>query len=1069
VLTAIKEQSGYVFIYNDKDIAKARPVSIELKNATVEQALREVFRDQPLTYEIKGTSVVIKEKKSLSPQVTEGLNPRLETAPPPANIDVTVMVIGADNNQGLEGASVMIKGSNKGVVTDVNGRATLKGVDPNATVVISFTGYMSQEIKVSGINPSAIVVKLVVSTSELQEVVINKGYYTEKQKLSTGNVSTVKASDIQKQPVDNPLLTLTAHVPGLEITQSNGVPGSAISVKIRGQNSFSNGTDPLYVIDGVPYSSQLLPGLGLMLGRAGQNLNGGVQIYGNPLSFINTSEIESIDVLKDADATAIYGSRAANGAILITTKKGKSGKTKGDINAYTGWGRVPKMLDLLNTRQYLDMRYEAFKNDGATPSSSAFDITLWDTTRYTDWQKLLIGNTAHYNDIQASVSGGNAQTQYLIGTGYQMQSTVFPSESGDRKASVHFNINSSSSNQKFNILLTGSYLSDDNRLFSEDPTKYTRLAPDAPAVYNNDGSLNWAPRPSNGRGSWANPLSYTKAPYKNLTNNLIASASISYNISKALQIKSSFGYTHMESNEIQATPFAYWDPWLWPFVTPASRFANNTSTSWIIEPQLTYKTKISKGELNVLLGTTIQKNNREGTLLSASGFANDGLIENIKAASSITVDNYEQTVYKYNAGFGRLNYNWQDKYLINLTARRDGSSRFGPDNRFHNFGAAGVGWIFSNEKFIKSNSSFLSYGKLRGSYGTTGNDQIGDYRYLDRYFPTNLTYQGLTGLTINNLFNPALAWEETKKLEGGLELGFLSDRIYLTVSYFKNRSSNQLSGYSLASTTGFPNVAANLDATIQNKGWEFLINSRNIVTSKLTWSTSFNLTTYKNKVISIGPTALGIDNGILGHSLNSNYIHPFLDVDPTTGNYRFLSTHGTPIFSPDTTFFKDDLNPSFYGGLQNSLQYKGFQFDLFFQFVKQIAQNVLYNPLFYPGPSGSAPNVPVSMLDRWQKPGDIRPIQKYSQNFGNFSSFDNASNSDAAYSDASFIRLKNLSISYTLPDNIRNKIGVQNLRVYVQCQNLFTITKYKGLDPETKSFATLPTLRIITTGIQMTF
>jgi len=381
---------------------------------------------------------------------------------------------------------------------------------------------------------------------------------------------------------------------------------------------------------------------------------------------------------------------------------------------------------LLPTQQYLQMRHEALKNDGVTTlSSTDYDLNgLWDTTRNTDWQKALIGGTAQYTNLSGSVSGGTANTQYLIGGTYHRETTVFPGDFSDQKGGLHFNINSVSADQKFGVQFSGNYLVDNNQLPNIDFTNTAIiLAPDAPAMYNKDGTINWAPNAS-GTASWQNPLSFTYATYQNKTTNLISNAVLSYKILPGLEIKSSFGYTNMQDNETIATPLIYYAPSTRPFVSRTAVYTNSTINSRIIEPQVNYKRRISRGKLDVLIGATALQNNSNGQWLNGSGYNSDAVISDIHSAASVVVNSSIVSVYKYNALFGRINYGWQDKYIVNLTARRDGSSRFGAANQFHNFGSIGAAWIFSEEGFMKNKVSFLTFGKLKGSYGTTGNDQI---------------------------------------------------------------------------------------------------------------------------------------------------------------------------------------------------------------------------------------------------------------------------------------------------------------------------------------------------------
>jgi TonB-linked SusC/RagA family outer membrane protein len=1054
VFKKIQQQTEYKFLYTSQLLEGVPKVTVSVKNASVEEVLELIFKGQMLDYVVEERMIVVRPRREVKPQVT---------AMPGDPIDVSGKVTDGEGRP-LPGANVKVRGGNNGVTTDGEGRFVLKNVFENSVLEISYVGHEMKTFTVRGAGVVNIALDQKLSLLD-ETVVIAYGQTT--RRFATGNIASVKAADIEKQPVQNPLLALQGRVPGIEITQSSGVPGSGIIVRIRGRNSISSGNDPLFIIDGVPYVSQLLPGIGGILQTSGSNQ---ALITGNPLSYLNPADIESIDVLKDADATAIYGSRATNGVVLITTKKGKAGAAQIKINMYKGGGKVTRRLDLLNTREYLDMRYEAFKNDGiSTIPISNFDLSLWDTTRNADWQKELIGGTAHYTNLQTSISGGKENINYLISGTYFKESTVFPGNLSDQKGTLHFNLNGVSENHKLSFQLTGSYIVDKNRLIGSDLTSVaTILAPVAPPLHDENDNLNWALN-SSGAATWMNPLAYLQNTYRNSTSNLVSNAIISYKILSGLEIKSSFGYTNLQTDEIKTTPLTFFTPNVRAFVLRSAEYSNNNMQTWVIEPHITYALNKGKGKLESLAGATIQQNSNNGQTQYGEGFNSDLVLEDIKSAPTTRITSTTISKYKYAAIFGRLKYNWDNKYILNLTARRDGSSRFGPENRFHNFGAIGYGWIFSNERFIARYNSFLSYGKLRVSYGITGNDQLGEYRFLDLYSPTNsgVPYQGATGLLINNLYTPDLAWEETKKAEIGLEISIFKDRIYLVTSYFRNKSSNQIGGYKIPSNTGFANVTANVDATVINSGWEFVFNTTNFRSKRISWNSSFNLTIAKNKLLSIGKTAVGIDTRRIGKSLNSVFVYNLEGVDPTNGQYQFVTDQGGLTYNPTITdqYFLIDVDPKYYGGFQNSVSYKNFQFDLNFQFIKQIGKNNLFGNAI---PGNRSVNQPASVLNRWQKTDDIAPVQKFSTlSFTSlYNSYFTAASSNVGYSDASFIRLKNISISYQLPDAWKKNIYIQNCRVYVQCQNLLTITSYKGLDPETKSTTSLPPLRVITAGIQ---
>lgn len=1064
VFRDIKKQSNYQFFYQEELLTSTKRVSISVQNVSVQQALDACLKDQPLSYTIVGNTVVIKEKEMVP-------SAALKIEALPVFIDITGRVID-DHGQPLSSATVQIKnGKQQVTVTDEKGLFTLKGVETNAIVVITMIGFEKRELPAAA-NMGDI--KLNFANSKLDEVQVI-AYGTTTQRLNTGNVISVKSAEIERQPVNNPILALEGRVPGMFITQGNGLPGSHTSVQIRGNNSIVNSGDPLYVVDGVPYSSdENLPSSNSV------NILGGRYSDPNPLSFIDPADIESIDILKDADATAIYGSRGANGVILITTKKGKTGTMRIDVNVKNGFGQVAHELPVLNTAQYLAMRHEAFKNDGASPNPNVdYDLTLWDTTRNTDWQKVLTGGKAQYSDLHASVSGGSENTQYLIGAGYHRETAVTPGNFADQKASLNFNISSNSVNKKFKMTLSGIYTYDNNQLPADNFTsKAIQLPPDAPPLYNPDGTINWAPN-AQGVSTWPlalnNPVAIVLQTYGVKSYNSVLNSTLSYEILPGVQVKSSFGYTYLQTNANTSVPLASVDPSTW-FTSPSySNFANNNLQSWIVEPQITYTKNISKGIVSVLIGATAEQNTSIGQDTHATGFSSDLQLQNLSAATATNVV-ATNVIYKYTAIFGRLNYNWEDKYLLNFTGRRDGSSRFGPQNRFADFYAIGAGWIFSKERFAEKNLTWLSYGKLRASYGTTGNDQVGDYSFLDLY--KNVTgigvpYQGVQGLTPVSIYTPNLQWELTRKLEAGLEFGFLKDRAMFNISYYLNHSSNELVPYELPGITGFTTIEKNLPALVQNKGLELELSTVNIKTKNFRWSSSFNLSMNRNKLVSGYPGMSSYYQQLVGYPINSVFVYHFVGVNPITGIDEFASSTGGETTTPNPATDKTvniDLTPKFFGGFQNSVAYKGFQLDILFQFVKRRGNIYLYN--FIPGSfagNTSGSNQPLTVLSRWQQPGDVTRIERFSQNAISLANIvGDADFSDLSYGDASFIRLKNLSLSWSLPETWTKSINMQKAMIFIQGQNLLTITNYHGLDPETENNV-LPPLRVITLGVQVIF
>ncbi|WP_316834738.1 SusC/RagA family TonB-linked outer membrane protein [Pedobacter nutrimenti] len=1064
IFKEIKKQTGYNVLYSPEKVDDTKKIDVYFKEAALPEVLEKVVSGQALEYTINDKNISLKPKE---PTFLERLANRW------ASIDASGRVVDSENHP-LPGASVKVKKTGKGVSTDKDGKFFLRGVEEGAVLEVSFVGYLPKEVSASA-NMGNVVLEQ--SLSKLDEIQVI-AYGTTTRRLSTGNVTTIKADVIEKQPVNNPLLALQGRVPGLFIEQASGFAGTGVKVRIQGQNSISNGNDPLYVIDGVPYFSQLLPGGNSIVGGSGVPY-GTASSFGNPLSFINPSDIESIDVLKDADATAIYGSRAANGAILITTKKGKAGDTRVNLNLQSGWAKVPRKLDLMNSQQYLEMRREALRNDGITaPEVGPYtDSDLngnWDTSRYTDWQKELIGGTATFQDLNASVSGGNDRTNFLVGAGHHRETTVFPGHYADNKTSIHFNLNNTSTNQKFKIQFSGNYLLDDNKLPNNDLTEFSmELAPVSPALFKTDGSINWAPDVSGYTTFALNPMGYMFDSFLNKTSNLMSNMNLSYELVPGLEMKSVFGYNNLKTNIVNKVLLQSQPPEVAPYVPRSTLFANQDINSWSVEPQLIYNHYIGQGKLEILLGTTISKITSLGSGILAQGFSNDLVMDDILSATSVYALSSISSTYKYNAVFGRINYNWQDKYILNFTGRRDGSSRFGPKSQFNNFAAVGGAWVFSSEKLIKDHLPFLSFGKLRASYGTTGSDQIGDYRFLSLYDPLQqgISYQGIVAYQPNRLTNPYLEWEETRKLQFGLDLGFLKDRILLNANYYRNRSSNQLGSYVLPLTTGFGAIDQNKTDKIENSGWELAITSANFQNKDFKWTSSVNVTIPKTLLTATNDIRFP-SKPIVGDPLSAVRVYHFLGVNPATGLYQFADHNGNPTSKPDpsldATVFIDQA-PKFYGGFQNSFSYKGFQLDFLFSFVKQIAKNQRFG-FGFPGQGHGSGygNQLASLMDRWQKPGDISSTQRFSTNKSEVSqALTNVYNSDAAWTDASYVRLKNVSLSWQLAGNWSKHVHLQNCSLFVQGQNLWTLTSYKGLDPETKSSTTLPPLRVITIGLKV--
>ncbi|MEB0280686.1 SusC/RagA family TonB-linked outer membrane protein [Mucilaginibacter sp. 10B2] len=1058
VIDNISKQTGYDFLISTEILNRSKPVTVILKDKDLQSTLEKVFEGQSMAFTIQDKIIIVSGKENTKIQRRESIQ------------EYSIHISGKVTDYGgrpLAGATIKIKRQSTVVITDSEGVFKLDLAGDEATLMISFIGYQPIDITVTGSVPQPMIIKLIKELSPLSEVQVI-GYGSTTKRNNTGNVSSVTASEISRQPVSNPIAAMAGRVPGLSIAQNNGIAGSGYKIQIRGQSSLLQGSDPLFIIDGVPFAAGNAA-LNLITSAAGSG--SGTYDGISPLNLINPDDIDRIDILKDADATAIYGSRGANGVVLITTKKGKKGRTEIGANVYSGFSKVTRTMKMLDTKGYLNMRREGFLNDGITPDvTNAPDLLLWDTTRYTDFKKSLIGNTAHTTNADLSVSSGSAGTTFLMSGSYHRETTVFPTSQGNSRGAFHASINHVSPDNKFSVSLNTVYASNNSNLTVSDLTGLINTAPNLKTT-RPDGSLNWEEggTPFINLGLLnANPYSFQNQTYQGSFQNLNANMQVGYKITSELNFKVSLGYNTLNSNEVNLYPSTSLDPFLGQL--PFSNFGHQSMKSWIIEPQAEYVKDLGKGRLSFLLGNTWQNITRDGVTIGAFDYSGDALLRSIAAASyTETVNAYSQ--YRYTGAYGRINYNLAGKYLFNLSGRRDGSSRFGPSNRFSNFGALGAAWLFGDEQFIKNNLPVISYGKVRASYGVSGNDQIGDYRYLNTWSPGNTTYQGKSILNPSSLYNPNFSWEKNRKLELAFDLGFWRDRLLLSAAYYNNKANNQLINYTLASQTGFTSVLQNFNAEIANTGFEFTLSGRNIESKNFRWTTDFNVTLPKNKLLGFP----GLSNSsyantyIIGQSLSSRKVYHYQGVNPTSGIYQFQDVDDNGILDVNDRTVIKNTDVRFYGGLQNTFRLRSFELSFLLEFRKQNGYNYLSN-LGGNVPGYSFTNQPVIVLERWQHQGDNAPIQKFISAPGGAldAAIQYLPGSDAVISDASYLRLKNIYFSYDLPSNALTKFGVRTMRIYLQGQNILTWTNYKGADPENQNLYSLPPLRTLTAGIQLT-
>ena len=1041
----ITKQTGFSFIYTRAQVKNTVPVTLRLQDVPLRVALDQCFANQQVSYIIEEKQIIVQNKKFQKKETP--VTVKEENLKNPVSGRVL-----DEAGQALPGAFIKVKETAIATISDGKGNFKLPDVPDNSVLQISYVGYFTQELSISHVK--YIEVRLVQNVGNLDETVVI-AYGTTTKRFNTGSVSKVTAREIANQPVSNPLAALQGRVAGLNIVETGGLPGSNFSVLIRGRNSIQNGTSPLFVIDGIPFFSDA------------DRMTQFSQVNANsPFNTLNPADIESISVLKDADATAIYGSRGANGVILITTKKGTSGRTTLDIHAYRGWGHAEYNVDFLNTEQYVKLRREAFANDKAKPTNAnAPDLLRWDTTRYTNWKKELIGGTADKSNIQLRLEGGVKSLLFSLSANHYKETTVFPGDANMLKNAIGLTISNKGNDNRFHFDLEASYASNKNHLYQQDLTQFINTIPNAPKPFDSLGRLNWL---DNGAAIRNHPMANMLRTYDVITDRLTGNTVLSYRLGN-LTLKSGFGFNAVTVDEHSIFPIASDNPAFNP--TGSANFGNSVTKGWIIEPQALYNLKFgSNSSLEFMGGTTWQESISNSKQIQASGYSNDLLLNSTSGAASITGTVYNGLLYRYQAVYGRLTTNHQRKYILNLTYRRDGSTRFGPGNQFANFASIGGAWVISEEDWMKKIKPVLSFAKLRSGYGVNGNDQIGDYQFLDTWSPTTYPYGGIPGLFPTRITNAYYGWERKRNLECAIDLGFFNDDLLISVNYFRSRSDNQIIRYTLPDQTGSNNILMNFPGKVQNKGVEIEALAKIFNHQSFSWVSSLNVTFPKNKLISFpGLSASGYANTYVeGQPLSVLKGFQFLGVDPETGIYKFVDVNNDGLYNHLDYITIGHTDPKCYGGISNTLSFKTIELQFFFQYVNQKGRDLMYSNFQRPGQQF---NQPIEIENRWHKKGDIAPYQQSTQSPVNpaFSSVSLLTTSSAILTDASFCRLKNLSLSYRLPAKGKLLSKFDIVRVFAEGQNLLLITSYKGANPESQGRLALPPLKVFATGFQIKF
>ena len=978
------------------------------------------------------------------------------------------------NSLPLPGVNVLIKGTTTGTQTDFDGKYTI-GADDSDVLVFSYLGQKTQEITVG--SKTVVDVQMEEDASQLEEVVV-VGYGTQKKSDLTGSIGSVSGDDIARLPVASVDNALQGRAAGAFVSSPSGTPGAGISIQIRGNTSLSASSEPLYVIDGIPMISEDLSDL----------FSGGQRT--NSMADINPTDIASIEILKDASATAIYGSRGANGVVLITTKRGKSGEPRVEFNSYYGFQNVTNKIDMMSSQEFLELMDDAAFQDNRDLGTDYPDNYVSDTWGV-DPSDPNLQNTRWYDEIfrtaaiqshDVSVSGGNDRTQFYTSLAYFNQEgtqvgTGFERISGrinvDTKVKDWLKIGS-------NIAVTRTIQDrtiNDNSLYG---VVINTIAGDPlMPVREEDGTY---ANPFSYFGWWMldNPLLIANE-YSRFTRTTrgLGSVFAEVDIAKGLKFRSSTSIDYTMLTDESFTPTISQES-RDQDANGLGRYASTEDFTWITENYFTFTPELGdNNSLSAVLGASYQASGRDITRIDAQGFPSDQFTK-LATAAQVTDAFTEGTDWGISSYYFRANYGYKNKYLLTLTGRADGSSRFGEDKRFGFFPSGSVAWRVSQENFLKD-SQTISDLKLRASYGITGN-QDGIDNFASRGLLGIDDYRLRATLIPEQLSNQDLGWESTSQLNLGLDLGLFNNRLSLTADYFIKNTDDLLLDRVIPGISGFDEVTDNI-GEVENKGFELSINGV-ILTGAVDWTSSFNISFIRNEV-----KRLAVDRDIVGdaHILESgNPIGTFFlidqdGVDPQTGNILWDDFNGDGIINADDRQIVGNVQPDFFGGWNNSFSYKGFDLSFLFQFIigneifnnsRAIYENLGWSRIGtgFPLPDG---NNYTGARNRWREPGDITDIPRASLENGNWQQY-----STRWLEDGSFVRLKNLNIGYNLPDEIISKLGLQKFRIFLQGQNLLTFTDYTGLDPEVSQnarnpelagadFGTLPQSRSISLGFNI--
>ncbi len=1068
VLIEIEEQSEFHFLYNDEFTDLARKVTVNTEDARIDEILNEIFANSSITYKVMENNLIV-----LTPSQNQIYNQQSRIVKGIVK-DVEGMV--------LPGVTVVEKGTTNGTITDFEGNYSIE-VPAGATLIFSFVGMEDKEVAVAG--QATIDIVLQEETQGIDEVVV-VGYGTQKKSDIISSIATMDAEKLNERPVNKVDQALIGQMAGVRVQQTSGLPGQGFSIQVRGTGSISANNEPLYVVDGFP------------LEVSAQSSSGGFS-NGNPLTNLNPNDIESIQVLKDAAAASIYGSRGSNGVVIITTKRGKTGRPQISFNTYIGWTETAKKLDVLSADEWVERQIEHMNyfwvrdhasDLGATSSQTneerrsllglgagEYNVKyMWDERwledghpglDYVDWQDLFF-RKGLVQSYQLSATGGNDIVRYYISGDYMDQEGVAIGV-GYRRYSARANVEvSPNKNLKFGLNLSPSYsIQDDPGVEGKDAITHIVVGMN-PVVESSTGAegVNVG---DNTRYAWGTSRVSPIAEAKNIqrtnqTFRTISTAFVEYEFLKGLKFRTNLNFD-VHNNE--ASRF-----------TPAAVTRNRTASgsksgynriNFVNENTLNYNKSIGDHNFDLLGGYSYSKFKLEDYSISGTGFASDD-IPTLNAATTTSGESTEteNVLISY---FGRLQYNYKSKYLMQASLRRDGSSKFGDNTKWGVFPSLSLGWKIINEPFM-ADAEFMSDLKLRASWGLAGNNGVGDYDQIARLAYANYSNNGtlVNGLVPSNFANPDLSWETSETVDVGFDAGFFGGRIYTSFDYYTKRNTDLLLSIPVPTASGFDVALTNIGEVL-NKGWELELTTQNTVTA-LKWKTMINLSHNTNEVKKLGPNntpilggAFDITHNILevGRPMYTLYLvqqDGLLTSEDIAngvamyntqeaGDPKYVDQNDDGVIDGDDRTYSGHPNPDYVWGITNEFSWKGFDLSILIQGQTGGMIYSTFGRAMYRTGQGSSENTLGKARDRvrWVEGQTLTEADVAGKERKSPSTFGRIKNTDWLYKN-DYWRIRNITLGYDLGRLIRTDL-ISGARVYVTAENFFGKDKYNGgFNPE---------------------